>query len=632
MDQRTQQFPNQAAPPSEGPLPPGVLLQQRYQILEVLGSGGMAVVYKARDMRFEKVLRICAIKEMFNTAPDPRLREMVIQSFDREANVLASLNHPAIVGIYDYFSEGSRIYLVMEYVQGQDLEKLIEDSAGPMNPDQVTNWAIEICDILTYLHNHEPPFIFRDLKPSNIMLSDQNRIMLIDFGIAKVFEKGQRGTMIGTAGYPPPEQYRGLAEPRGDIYALGATLHHLLTKRDPRLEPPFSFHDHPIRTANPAVSEALDKIVMKALEYDIDKRFTSAEEMKQALEALRQPATIAVPSATVTFHTSALSFSQTGGVLPVWQFPCEDEIRSSPVAADGVVYIGSYDHNLYAIDAMEGTFIWKYATEDGISSSPFVWGELVLVGSEDRSVYAIHRGTGRILWSTPTRDRVRSSPRVEMDHVFFGSDDHFFYCLNARNGREVWRFETPTYVRSSAAISKELVYFGASDGNLYALDMTGHQKWRYSTNRTILSVPLLHDGIIYVGSMDWNLYALDAEAGWAAWNYRTRGWVISSPAISKSLNLVYVGSADKNVYAVDCENGHKVWNYETEGAVTSSPAVTDEAVYIGSTDGYLYSLDARTGELRWKFHTGASVVSSPVIWQNMVFVGSMNHNLYALLL
>ena len=630
--QHTQQLSSQEALPTEGTLQPGAVLQQRYQILEVTGSGGMAVVYKARDMRFDKVSRICAVKEMYNTAPDPRLRELVIQSFDREANTLASLNHPNVPSIYDYFSEGSRIYLVMEFVGGQDLEKVIEESPGPLDQDQVIDWAIDICDVLDYLHNHQPPVIFRDLKPSNIMLNEHDRIMLIDFGIAKVFERGQRGTMIGTAGYPPPEQYRGLAEPRGDVYALGATMHHFLTQRDPRLEPPFSFHDHPIREANPEISIALDAVVMKALEYDIDKRFASAKDLKEALLALRQPESAASPAATIPFQTSAISFAQTGNVLPVWDFPCEDEIGSSPTASDGVVYVGSYDHNLYAVDAKEGSFIWKFATDDVISSSPHVSGDLVLIGSEDRKIYAISKESGTIFWSKDTRDRIRSSPCVARDGVFFGSDDHFFYCLAARNGREVWKFETPNYVRSSPATSQEFVYFGASDGGVYALDMqTSKQKWKFSTNRTVISRPFLHEGLLFVGSMDWNLYALDADAGWAVWNYRTRGWVVSSPAMSESLGLVYVGSADGSVYAVDYEKGRKIWSFETEGPVTSSPAVTEDAVYIGSNDGHLYSLDAQNGALRWKFYTGAPVVSSPTIWDNMVYVGSRDNRLYALL-
>jgi serine/threonine protein kinase len=625
-------MPSEDTRTKEGALKAGTVLQQRYQILEVRGSGGMAVVYRARDLRFDKVSRICAVKEMYNTAPEARLREVVRQSFEREANTLALLSHPAIPHIVDYFGDHDHIYLVMEFVEGEDLESLIDNSPEPLDPDLVTSWAMQICDVLDYLHNHDPPFIFRDLKPSNIMVNPYGQIRLIDFGIAKVFERGQRGTMIGTAGYPPPEQYRGLAEPRGDLYALGATMHHLLTKRDPRQEPPFSFHEHPIREANPKVSTALEAIVMKALEYDIEKRFASAQEMKAALEAASRPAAKqALSASTVALSPDEALISSAEEVAPYWAFACEDEVRSSPTVSDGIVYIGSYDHNLYAVNAESGKFIWKYPTEDVISSSPYAWEDLVLFGSEDHALYALFKDSGRIAWSTPTKDRVRSSPRVALDHVFFGSDDHHFYCVSARDGRAMWTLDTGSYVRSSPAVSQERVYFGTSDGSVYALDLlTGKQRWRFATNRTVISSPLLHDDVIYVGSMDWNLYALDAHAGWSLWSYRTQGWVVSNPAISETYGLVYVGSADGNIYAIERDTGRKAWSYETGGPVTSSPAVANGAVYVGSTDGRVYSLDARHGDLRWQFDTGGSVVSSPTVSGAALFVGSRNKRLYAL--
>ncbi len=640
----THRLTNALQTTAEGPLTPGTILQQRYKILGTAGSGGMAMVYKAQDLRFEKASRICAIKEMYNTTPDPRLRDMYRQHFDREANVLASLNHHAVLKVFDYFSEGDRVYLVTEFIEGKNLEDIIEASSGPLPQDKVIDWAIQVCDVLSYLHSHKPdPLIFRDLKPSNIMLTDYGKIVLIDFGIAKVFQGEQRGTMIGTEGYTPPEQYRGAAEPRGDLYALGATMHHLLTKRDPREEPPFTFHERPIRTINTQVSATLEALVMKALEYEVERRFASADEFKSALETLLAPkqpveaSTVSLAGAgnvsTVAFATSSLSFSETGNVLSVWEFACEDEITSSPAVADGILYIGSYDHNLYALDAKNGKFMWKYPSEGGIASSPHIWEGTIFFGSEDRMLYALDRSSGRILWSSPTRDRIRSSPRVSMAHVFIGSDDHFLYNLNARNGREVWKFETLDHIRSSPCIGEGLVYVGSDDSSLYAIDIqTGKQKWKFSANRPVLSSPLQHEGLVFIGSMDWNLYAVDAQAGWAAWKYRARHMIVSSPAVSKSLEMVYFGSIDGGVYALDSRKGRFIWRYETGGQVASSPAVTDEAVYIGCSDGYLYSLDARSGDLRWKFNAGSGIVSIPTVWENMVFFGVRNGRVFALML
>ncbi len=177
-----------------------------------------------------------------------------------------------------------RAYLVMEMVPGRDLDSILGETATFFPESTVITWGIELCDVLHYLHTREPEqIIFRDIKPSNIMITPTNHIMLVDFGIAKLFDPMEKNTMIGTQGYSPPDQYRGEATPKVDIYALGATLHHLLTLRDPRMEPPFSFNERPIEEINPNVSPELIAVINKALEYDSNDRFETAEEMKEAL-------------------------------------------------------------------------------------------------------------------------------------------------------------------------------------------------------------------------------------------------------------------------------------------------------------------------------------------------------------
>jgi outer membrane protein assembly factor BamB len=561
---------------------------------------------------------------MINSAPDPHLRELAIKNFEREANIYATLSHPAIPKIFDCFSEGNRSYLVLEFIEGQDLERLLQRTASFLPEEQLISWAIQICDVLSYMHSHKPsPIIFRDLKPSNIMLNNQDRIVLIDFGIAKVFQTGQKGTMIGTEGYSPPEQYKGVAGPQGDIYALGATMHHLLTQRDPRHEPPFTFHECPPRSLNPKVSERLEAVVMKALQYEIEDRYSSAEEIKLALQTIL----IAREDSLVTPATAA--FIAGRGVLPVWEFACEDEVRSSPTVAEGVVYVGAYDNNLYALDAETGRFIWKYATEGGIASSPAIWREIVFVGSEDRVFYAIGARTGGLIWTCPTAERIRSSPRVEYGQVFFGSDDGYLYAVSAQSGRVTWKFQTLQPVRSSPVIGDEVVYFGSGDGHVYALDIqNGDLKWKFRSNRGITSSPAVDEGLIFVGSTDWNVYALDERTGWAVWRYRTNNAVISSPTVSEG--CLYIGSVDGKLYAIETKTGRPIWKFSTEGQVTSSPKVAEGGVYFGSVDGHVYSVDAETGKLRWSFKTGGPVPSSPSVADGMIYIGSTDNKVYAL--
>ena len=307
----------------DGALAPGRVLQDRYEIMGILGLGGMSAVYQARDRRFPGVMKLCAVKEMKSHSLDPQMRQIAIQNFEREANILATLSHPAIPKVYDYFSEEARSYLVMEFIEGRDLEAVLSEMTGFLPQEQVLEWSIQLCDVLQFLHDHNPAIIFRDMKPSNIMLDKHGRLRLIDFGIAKNFQPGQKGTMIGTEGYSPPEQYRGVADQRTDVYALGATMHHLLTKQDPRVEPPFSFNERPISAVNPAVSPELIQIIMRALEYEPDRRFGTALEMKRSLVALR-------PAESAARYGAPMASLASSDVTPLWTFVCEDEIRSTP--------------------------------------------------------------------------------------------------------------------------------------------------------------------------------------------------------------------------------------------------------------------------------------------------------------
>ena len=613
-------------------LSPRATLQGRYEIIKIIGVGGMGAVYQARDLRFANVTKLCAVKEMINTTTDPRLRQISVDNFSREANILATLSHPGIPKIFDFFTEGQRSYLVLEFIDGQDMEQIINTNSSFLNERQVIDWAVQICDVLEYMHNQQPQaIIFRDLKPSNVMVNTMNRVILVDFGIAKVFQTGEKGTMIGTEGYSPPEQYRGISGPIGDIYALGATLHHLLTKSDPRTEPPFTFHERLPQAINPQISEGMEAIIMKALAYEPKDRFQTAVEMKQALLSVLGPRGRLADLSMGDFSTGVLSDRDRAGqdVDVIWEFKCEDEVRSSPKLDDNTVYIGAYDHNLYALNAKTGELRWKYPTEAGICSTSTIWNGHVYFGSEDQSLYCVRADNGRLAWTYPTRDRIRSSPWVAFDHVFFGSDDGYFYGVNAANGREIWRMQASGPIRCRACSYEDIILFSCGDGHIHALDIqNGRTRWRFRTNRQVVSSPLIVEKLVIVGSYDWNIYAIDVMSGFNVWRRRTNQAIVASPAFSD--DRIYIGSADGNMYCLDSRSGRVMWKYDTGDQITSTAAVTGEAIYFGCVDHHLYKLDRKNGNLVWRFKTGGSVTSSPLLTEETIIIGSTDHKVYAL--
>lgn len=254
-----------------------VLLDNIYRLTRVIKEGGMGVVYQAIDEDGE----VYALKEMHDRFTEPAEREEGIQRFVDEARLLRKLKtpgHPNIPQVYRSFIDEGRYYLSMEFIFGEDLEDILKRQKRFPEP-QVLQWADQLCDVLEYMHAHG--LIYRDMKPSNVMITHDGNIKVVDFGIAKLLQPGQRGTMVGTPGYAPPEQYQGLATPQSDVYALAATLHHLLTGRDPREELPFSFP--PARSIRPDISQATSDALDKALQLELDDRFKTVTAFRRAL-------------------------------------------------------------------------------------------------------------------------------------------------------------------------------------------------------------------------------------------------------------------------------------------------------------------------------------------------------------
>src|SRR6266446_543648 len=305
-------------------LTPGSHLQNgRYVIKKMLGQGGMGSIALAGDTRLAD--KLVVIKELIANPDDPTED---VRNFKYEVQTLAHLDHPLIPGVTDHFQEGSCYFLVQEYVEGENLEARMERIKRPMEEQDVLRYATEVLDILDYLEQQTPPIVHRDIKPANIIIGAKDqRAHLVDFGIARAYApsnaRRKQTTALGTPGYAPPEQYQGNAEPRSDLYALAATLYHLVTNRDPADYPPFQFP--PVRTLNPRLSLDIEAILTRALMLDVNQRYQTALEMKRDID-------------DVVFRYFDMPGSFSTGSISGYTLPTPSSIRQIPASGPVSVY------------------------------------------------------------------------------------------------------------------------------------------------------------------------------------------------------------------------------------------------------------------------------------------------------
>lgn len=254
--------------------PTKTVIEGKYEIQKEIGHGGMSTVYLAMDTHLNKLWAVKEIRKTGRTKSD----EVVVNSLLAEANLMKRLDHPTLPRIVDIIDNGKTLYVVMDYIEGESLDKILAEY-GAQPEEAVIKWSMQICEALSYLHSQRPPIIYRDMKPANVMLKPDGNIKIIDFGIAREYkEQNMADTKIlGTHGYAPPEQYGSWqTDARSDIFALGMTMHHLLTGADPR---PEDYVYQPVRVYNPELSEGIEFIINKCTEPAAENRYQSCDEL-----------------------------------------------------------------------------------------------------------------------------------------------------------------------------------------------------------------------------------------------------------------------------------------------------------------------------------------------------------------
>ncbi len=405
------------------PLPALHLLKGRYRLLEQIGQGGMGAVYRAEDTHLGN--RLVAVKEMSARGFSPAELEAAIEAFQREALLLAQLSHPNLPHIYEQFSEGNHWYLVMDFIAGETLEAHLARAPGGRLPVQeVLQIGTQLATVLSYLHTRQPPIVFRDLKPANIMLTPDGRLYLIDFGIARFFKPGQTKDTIpfGSAGYAAPEQYgRAQTTPQADIYSLGATLHQLLSGTDPS-QAPFVFA--PLHLAGP---DGLEPLIFQMVQTDKTQRPASMEEIRQALQMLATlPASAPAPGRAANTLPPATSSSPARGGGPprrLWRKPRlpRPSLQGCIVAVVLVLFIGLIPLSVSLFSSVisgRGPSVVAAPTATP-TPSPVPTDTPTLVPTDTPAAtstptpfvngaaeYLIDAGTGRTLYSAHIHDRL----------------------------------------------------------------------------------------------------------------------------------------------------------------------------------------------------------------------------------
>lgn len=517
----------------------GTVLEERYQIMVQLVSGEISALYKAKVLKLNS---ICAVKELIPSKKILVDRVNAVEWFKREARLLARMDHPNLPKVFDYFVLNERYYLIMNFIEGEDLHSILEKRGNPGLPeDVVINWSKQILQVLDYLHNLNPPVVYRDIKPENIMLHKDGRLMLIDFGIARVVRidiDDAPKTVIGTDGYAPLEQYQGRPEPRSDIYALGATMHHLLSGIVPA---PLGIES--VRESVPHVSERLDHIIMKALQEKPEDRFSSAKEM---LEALNRKQKI---DSTVNF-----------GVLYRDMLFGKGFRSINFIDTDNGWAVGN---NGKIINTVNGGDSWKEQSS-----------------SVSSALYGVHFADHNTGWAVGDKGTI----------------------LSTKNGGENWKIQkspTKSSLYDVHFIDSDTGWAVGEDGTVLKLSGGSGKAW-FPLKGAGENWELQKTGTL---SVLYSIYFIDMDRGWAVGGgiilYTTDGgnkW--NEVKIEKSLMSVFFADMDNGWIVGDfgiilhSGDGGITWNEQSE----ESPVYLVDVYFVDKKNGWAVGGNPETGE------------------------------------
>lgn len=590
-----------------GRLPAHSLLKQRYLILVRLGQGGMGAVYQAADIQLGD--RLVAVKEMSQKGLDPQEIAHAAAAFKREAYLLASLpHHPHLPSVYDYFDDGSRWYLVMDFIAGETLEQYGDKAGGQLLPGEVLDIGIQLSAVLDFLHRHQSPIIFRDLKPANVMRTPEGDLFLIDFGIARHFRFGQAKDTIayGSAGYAAPEQYgKAQSTPQSDIYSLGATLHHLLTGIDPAL---FPFRFAPLSGAG--ISADLSTLIARMVEIDREKRPASMAEVKQQLQYLlaqstgsQLPSTIHIgegddPSIQMMVSAPSRSSSPSLGTVLCTYRGHSNNVRAVAWSPDSTrIASASNDSSVQVWEATNGR---KHLALSSTISDAMAWSPdgtriasgyaRLVVWDADKGGEILHikDGVDALAWSPDSRYVVHSN-RFHKNALFIRKGAIFVRNTATGKKRLTYRAHGKKGVYTLAwSPDGKHIASGSDDGTVQIRNAaTGHLLLTYRGHSSyIRSVAWSPDGKrIASGSWDKTVQVWDAATGCLLLTYRDHDEYVNTVAWSPDGTRLVSGSDDKTARIWDGTTGRTLLIYRGHSEYVNTVAWSPDGMWIASGGG-----------------------------------------------
>jgi serine/threonine-protein kinase len=628
-----------------------------YVIGREIGRGQFGVVWSARHTQLQRDVAVKQLAEVSTAEYQARFR--------REARILAQIDHPHVVAVYDYREVGDLRLLVMELLPGGTFaDRRDEGMAGE------TAIALTLAAASGLHHVHVQGILHRDVKPENLMFDRRGALKVTDFGVASgdlvdatVINVTRAGEFFGTPAYAAPEQCAhavgepgAVIGPAADQYSLAAVLYEALTDS--------LTHDatggavalcrrratedaRPLRELAPAIPTPIESVVMKALARAPEARFPTVEEFAVALAGattatlgpdwlahsqvqLREPGAIADAASPTRAaapeppHRRRLS-PVLVGVLVAFVAVA---IAIGVVARGGSGSAGS--HASTRTNAPQLTKAWTFATGGPVLASPAVAGNLVVTAGNDGSVRALDASTGKQKWNRPVGGTI-TSPRIANGLVLVGTkdDEGDVYAINLASGRVAWKLPTGYRIAASPAVAGNTLVVGAD--KLYAFDMRTRKKlWTFQSGGEIVSSPVIDGDTIVFGANDHNVYGVSLVDGSPRWNaVSTGGAVQAAPDIDN--HIAYVGSSDDNLYAIDVTNGVVRWKRNLGAPVNAQPNAANGRIFVGTDGGKLFALDAQSGKPAWPaYTTNDRVHSSPAIVGNVVLVGSNDYNVYAI--